>query len=225
MFTRIVGALRKAWIRSWMRLSGVRYCRRLATRIAMLCGPVYFERHYLANLHPRGFIAPSATIHGTVRLGAHVFIDDGVMIYQDFGGGPTVLGDRVRLQDNICMQTGHGGSITIGDHTNIQRECQIEAYVAPIQIGTGVAIAPRCAFYSFDHGISPGIPIATQPLQTKGGITIGDDAWLGYGVIVLSGVRIGRGAVVGAGSVVTRDVPDGAVAVGVPARIVKTRDS
>lgn len=225
MFTRIVRALRKAWIRSWMRLSGVRHCRRLATRIAMLCGPVYFERHYLANLHPRGFIAPSATIHGTVRLGAHVFIDDGVMIYQDFGGGPTVLGDRVRLQDNICMQTGHGGSITIGDHTNIQRECQIEAYVAPIQIGTGVAIAPRCAFYSFDHGISPGIPIATQPLQTKGGITIGDDAWLGYGVIVLSGVRIGRGAVVGAGSVVTRDVPDGAVAVGVPARIVKTRDS
>jgi acetyltransferase-like isoleucine patch superfamily enzyme len=190
----------------------------------MLCGPVYFERHYLANLHRQGFIAPSATIHGVVRLGDHVFIDDGVMIYQDIRGGPTELGDRVHLQDHICMQTGFGGSISIGNDTAIQRECQIEAYVAPIRIGTGVAIAPRCAFYSFDHGTAPGIPIGDQPLQSKGGITIGDDAWLGYGVIVLSGVRIGKGAVVGAGSVVTRDVPDGAVAVGVPARIVKTRD-
>jgi acetyltransferase-like isoleucine patch superfamily enzyme len=77
--------------------------------------------------------------------------------------------------------------------------------------------------YSFDHGFLPGSDYVTQPLQTKGGITIEDEVWLGHGVIVLSGVRIGKGAVIGAGSVVTRDVPDGAVAVGVPARIVKTR--
>jgi acetyltransferase-like isoleucine patch superfamily enzyme len=52
---------------------------------------------------------------------------------------------------------------------------------------------------------------------------VDDDAWLGVGVIVLSGVRIGKGAVVGAGAVVTHDVPDGAVVAGVPARIVKMR--
>ncbi len=62
-----------------------------------------------------------------------------------------------------------------------------------------------------------------QPLQTKGGIFIHDEAWLGYGVIVLSGVQIGKGAVIGAGSVVTRDVPDNAIAVGVPARVVRMR--
>jgi acetyltransferase-like isoleucine patch superfamily enzyme len=50
-----------------------------------------------------------------------------------------------------------------------------------------------------------------------------DDAWLGYGVIVLDGVRIGKGAVVGAGAVVTHDIPEGAIAVGVPARVVKMR--
>lgn len=50
-----------------------------------------------------------------------------------------------------------------------------------------------------------------------------DGAWLGVGVIVLGGVRIGAGAVIGAGSVVTQDVPDGAIAVGVPARVVKMR--
>ena len=60
-------------------------------------------------------------------------------------------------------------------------------------------------------------------MQTKGGIVIGDDAWLGVGVIVLDGVKIGKGAVVGAGSVVTRDIPDGAIATGVPARVVKMR--
>jgi len=60
-------------------------------------------------------------------------------------------------------------------------------------------------------------------LSTKGPILIDDDALLGYGVIVLSGVRIGKGAVIGAGSVVTSDVPDGAIAAGVPASIIKMR--
>lgn len=65
--------------------------------------------------------------------------------------------------------------------------------------------------------------MSKQPLETKGGIEIGDGAWLGYGVIVLSGVRIGESAVIGAGSVVTRDIPAGAIAVGSPARVVKMR--
>ena len=84
-------------------------------------------------------------------------------------------------------------------------------------------IAPNCAFYPYDHGIEPGQLVAAQPVRTKGGISIGDGAWLGFGVIVLDGVRIGKGAVVGAGSVVMHDVPDGAVAFGVPARVIKMR--
>jgi acetyltransferase-like isoleucine patch superfamily enzyme len=95
--------------------------------------------------------------------------------------------------------------------------------VAPIRIGDRVEIAARCAFFSYDHGMVAGQPIVDQPLTSKGEISIGDEAWLGYGVIVLSGVRIGKGAVIGAGSVVTHDVPDGAVATGVPARVIKMR--
>lgn len=57
----------------------------------------------------------------------------------------------------------------------------------------------------------------------NGPIIIEDDVWLGYGVIVLSGVRIGRGAIIGAGSVVTKDVPAGAIAVGMPARVMRMR--
>jgi acetyltransferase-like isoleucine patch superfamily enzyme len=86
-----------------------------------------------------------------------------------------------------------------------------------------VSIAPYCAFYPYDHGIIPDLPIRQQPLRSRGGIVIEDEAWLGVGVIVLDGVRIGHGAVVGAGSVVTHDVPDGAVVHGFPARVLMMR--
>ncbi|MCK4816024.1 acyltransferase, partial [bacterium] len=57
----------------------------------------------------------------------------------------------------------------------------------------------------------------------KGDIVIEDDVWLGMGVKIMDGVHIGRGAIIGAGAVVTRDVPSAAVAVGVPAKVVKIR--
>ena len=72
---------------------------------------------------------------------------------------------------------------------------------------------------------SPAVSSSGTTLNTKGGIVIDDDALLSYGVIVLSGVRIGKGAVIGAGSVVTRDVPDGAIAAGVPARVIRMRSN
>ncbi|MCK4827186.1 acyltransferase, partial [bacterium] len=78
-------------------------------------------------------------------------------------------------------------------------------------------------FYPYDHSIVPGQRIKDQPLSTKGGIIIGDDAWIGYGVVILDGVTVGKGAAIGAGAVVTNDVPRAAVAAGVPARVLKMR--
>ena len=217
---KLAGTCRQLWLYLWMRLAGVRHCRRIATRFALLFGPVHYERQQLAEMNRWGFISPKATLHGSVHLGSHVLIDDGVLLYQDSGGGPVVLGDRVRLQSDVYVQTGQGGSVTIGADSRLQRGCQVEAYVAPIRIGSRVGLSPRCALYSFDHSFKPGAPYSGQPLQTKGGITIEDDVWLGHGAIVLSGVRIGKGAVVGAAAVVTRDVPAGAVVAGVPARVI-----
>ena len=222
---KLAGTCQRLWLHFWMRLAGVRYCRRTATRFALLFGPVYYERQQLAEMNRWGFISPKATLHGSVHLGSHVLIDDGVLLYQDSDGGPVVLGDRVRLQSEVYVQTGQGGSVTIGADSRLQRGCQVEAYAAPIRIGSRVGLAPRCALYSFDHSFEPGVPYSVQPLQTKGGITIEDDVWLGHGAIVLSGVRIGKGAVVAAGAVVTRDVPAGAVVAGVPARVVKMPDA
>ena len=212
------------WTRFWMRFAGVSAFGRIATRLATWFAPPHKARTYLAHMNPKGYIAPSVIIyHSDLRLGANVFMDDRVIIFQREKGGPVELGERVCIYRDTIIETGYGGYLTIGADSSIHPRCQLNAYVAPIQIGSCVMIAPNCAFYTYGHGIAPDHPIYKQPLQTKGAIIIGDGAWLAFGVIVLSGVRIGKGAVVGAGSVVTRDVPDGAIAMGVPARVVKTR--
>jgi len=161
--------------------------------------------------------------HSDVRLGKHVYIGDGVVIYQDRDGGPVVLGEGVTLHDGTIIEIGPGGSLSIGAYTHIQPRCQINAYESAIEIGRGVQVAPGCAFYSYDHGMAQDIPMSHQALHSKGPITVDNDAWLGVGAIVLSGVRIGKGAVVGAGAVVTQEVPDGAIVAGIPARLIKMR--
>jgi len=214
-----------AWTRFWMRFAGLTLCGRMATRLATCFTPRYKGRAYLARLNPQGYISPSAIIqHENLHFGAHVFIGDHVIIHQSaVDSGPVKLGDRVHLHSDVIIEVGSRGSLTIGANTAIQPRCQFSAYEAPIRIGCDVQIAPYCAFYPYDHSFAPGELIRKQPLQTKGGIVIGDDVWLGVGVIVLDGVRIGKGAVIGAGSVVALDIPDGAIAVGVPARVVKMR--
>jgi acetyltransferase-like isoleucine patch superfamily enzyme len=220
------GTASTIWSRFWMRFAGLSYFGRIATYFATWFIPPYKGRGRLAHYNPQGYIAPSATIHhSNLKLGANVFIGDRVVLFQVKNSGSVEIGDRVRVHSDTCIETGDGGSLKIGFNTHIQPRCQFSAYKAPIQIGCGVQIAPNCAFYPYDHGVAPGELIAKQPLQTKGGIVIDDDAWLGFGVIVLDGVRIGKGAVVGAGAVVTHDVPDGAIAVGVPARVINMRSS
>ena len=207
-----------------MRYAGLGFVGRTATRLATLFAGPFRSRYFLANLYRKGYIAPTATIHhADLRLGDHVFIADRVLIYQHATAGPIELGHRVHLCEDTIIEIGAKGALMIGSDTWVQQRCHFEAYRQAIRIGRGVQIGPSCAFYNFDHGIRPGEPIGRQPIHTKGPIVIEDDAWLGGGVIVLAGVRIGKGAVIGAGAVVTRDVPDGAIAVGVPARVNKMR--
>lgn len=218
---RLAGIL---WSRTWMQLAGHEVLPRTAARLATWATPPYYGRHQLARHHPSGFVAPDASIHHPLLTrGAHTFIGDRVVIYQDRDGGPVMLGDGVGLNQDVCIQTGAGGAVRIGTQTHVQPRCQFSAYVAAIEIGARVSIAPACAFYSYDHGMQADEPIRNQPFTTRGPIVVGEGVWIGYGVVVLSGVTIGQGAVIGAGAVVTRDVPPGAVAAGVPARVLRAR--
>ena len=218
--------LSKQWRRFWMHYAGISRFGKFSTWLATLSLPPYYGRVYLSKMNSKGYVSPKAILsHPLLGLGKNIFIDDGVMIYQDEDGGPVELGDGVQLFRETIVQTGQGGSIKVGPLTHIQPRCQLSAYKAPISIGRGVEIAPYCAFYPYGHGMVEGQPIRRQPLQSKGGITIEDDAWLSVGVIVLDGVRIGKGAVVGAGAVVTKDIPENTICSGVPARVIKMRGS
>ena len=184
----------------------------------------YHQMSFLADLTPKGFIAPGAGIsHPDLRLGNHVYLGDRVIVYALSGGGPVELQDRVHMYGDSFVETGSGGSVHIGAGTHIQTGCHIHAYLAEVKIGKNVEIAPGCGFYCYDHGTAPGIPIMEQPLTSKGGISVGDGAWIGYGVTVLQGVTIGDGAVIAAGSVVVRDIPGNAIAAGIPAKVLKFR--
>ncbi len=207
-----------------MRYAGLSHFGRTATRLATWFAPPYYGRCYLARLNPKGYIAPSAIVHhNSVHFGRNIFIGDRVVIYQDKDGGSVEFGERVHIYGETFIQSGSGGSLKIGDNSHIHPRCQISAYESSIFIGNEVQIAPNCAFYPYNHSIEPGKPIKEQALHSKGDIIVDDDAWLGFGVIVLDGVRIGKGAVIGAGSVVTQDIPDNAIACGNPARVVKMR--
>jgi len=221
---RYYNALAYRWTGFWMRFAGLSRTGRIASWLAVLFAPPHKARVFMAKMNRQGFIDPSATIyHAQLQLGANVFIGDHVVIFENKAGGPVQLGSRVNIFRHTVIETAHGGSLIVEEDASIHPRCQINAYAAPIRIGKGTMIAPNCAFYPYDHGVAPDRPIREQPLQSKGGITIGSEAWLGFGVIVLGGVRIGNGAVVAAGSVVTKDIPDGAIAMGAPARVIRLR--
>ncbi len=211
------------WTVFWMRFSGLGPLGRLATRLAAWAAPPYKARRYLAGLHPQGYVSPWAEMAGARLVrGAHVFVGDRVVLYS-MCGGVVELGDRAHLHRETIVELGEGGGLVVGADTHIQPRCLLASFLAPIRIGGGVQIAAHCTFYSYDHSFAAGTPIAAQPLRTQGGIVVEDDVWLGVGVTVLDGVRIGKGAVIGAGAVVKEDVPENSIAVGVPARVVGYR--
>jgi len=196
---------------------------RFVTQLATLFSPPYKARTYLARLNSSGYISPKATIfHNNLHLGKNVFVGESVIIYQSKGSGTVTIGDRSYLHRETIIETGFDGNLNIKADTHIQPRCQFSAYLGSIIIGSGVQIAPSCAFYPYNHSLASDKPIENQSLQSKGGIFIDDNAWLGFGVIVLDGAKIGKGAVIGAGSVVNQDIPEGAIAAGVPARVLKT---
>lgn len=155
------------------------------------------------------------------------------------------LGHRVMIGER-CFLDAHSltGRITLGDDVWVSRECYVVAYHdAEVWIDQRAYLGHRCLLYG--HGgirigcdvllandvqlicgnhtfVRRDVPIRAQPTVEQP-IVIEDDVWLGASAIVLGGVTVGRGSVVGAGAVVTHDLPPYSIARGVPARIVGVR--
>ena len=111
--------------------------------------------------------------------------------------------------------------IIIGPNCGFNRYTLIDASLH-VEFKEGARIGPHCYITDHDHGTKAGEMVMHQPLREAPTI-IGRDVWLGAGVKVLKGVTIGDGAIVGAGSVVVKDVPSHAIVAGVPARVLGER--
>jgi lipopolysaccharide O-acetyltransferase len=119
-------------------------------------------------------------------------------------------------------ETADGVALEVGDGTSIVGGCVLSA-AASVRLGRKVLIARNAYISDHIHAYDdPTRAVLDQGIARIEPVEIGDGAWLGENVVVCPGVRIGRGAVVGANSVVLHDVPDFSVAVGAPARVVRT---
>ncbi|MDP2710850.1 MAG: sugar O-acetyltransferase [Solirubrobacteraceae bacterium] len=126
------------------------------------------------------------------------------------------VGDGVVVRP--ALRCDYGTQVTIGAGSFVNYDCVL-LDVAAITIGAACQIAPRVQLLTATHPVDPGPRRAGW--ESGAPIAIGDNVWLGGGAIVCPGVTIGEDSVVGAGAVVTRDLPAGVVAVGNPARVLR----
>jgi len=113
----------------------------------------------------------------------------------------------------------YGSNIFLGDKFYANHNC-VMLDVAEIHIGDNVLLGPNVQIYSTTHPLDPIERASGKEYCAP--ITIGDNCWIGGSVIILPGITIGKNSVIGAGSVVTKDIPEGVVAAGNPCRVIKS---
>ncbi|MBN2582111.1 MAG: acyltransferase [Planctomycetes bacterium] len=160
-------------------------------------------------------------LRGGGRIGRGCKFQPGVVL-ASARGRPIILGDNVQLMRGVVLSTSQSGKIVLGDNVYIG-EYGVVTSNAEINIERDTIIAPHVDLVDFNHGTDDlETTVLHQPVDAAP-IRIGRDVWLGAKVTVVRGVTIGDQAVVGTGSVVNRDVRSRGVAVGTPARIIRTR--
>jgi acetyltransferase-like isoleucine patch superfamily enzyme len=162
-----------------------------------------------AQLRIRGKarLSPSVRLVGRIRFGAEGDVE--------FGNGVALVGSMVPIE----FVSHRGACISIGDHTFINYGSSITAY-KQVKIGRNCLLGHHVLIVD-KNSYCGEQRWATRPAAP---VIIEDQAWIGSHAIILPGVRIGRHAAIGAGSVVTRDIPAACLAVGNPARVVRQLD-
>jgi len=176
-------------------------------------------RSSFASFGPRSRISLPTQLHGAERIsiGNHVYLGPGCWLLTHELDA-TELDGAARA--GLALD-GMGGRIEIGDRTSIAGYCVLSAAVR-VSIGRGVLFARNVYIADHRHGFQlADRAILDQPLEDLRAVVVEDDAWLGQNVVLLPGVTVGRGAVVGANSVIREDVPPRCVVAGAPGRVVR----
>jgi acetyltransferase-like isoleucine patch superfamily enzyme len=157
-----------------------------------------------------------------IRIADDVVVDDLVVLDAKGSDNEGISVGRGAFLGRGTILSCKDGDIVLGDFANI-------GFHSEIFSGSSVRVGHHALFAAYTYLVGGGhefergdVAVIDQP-RTSRGIELGDNVWLGAGAKVLDGVRVGSGTVVGAGAVVTEDLPEGAVAVGVPARVVRRR--
>lgn len=160
-----------------------------------------------------------------LQAGRSVSLGDQVRINALSSGGVR-LGDRVSIREGSIIQlTSHLDKL--GESVEIENDVYIGPYAfigaaAKIRIGARTLIGPKLTIIAEQHEFD-GLRSVYHQGVSRVGVTIGQDCWIGANVTILDGVTIGCDCVIGAGAVVTKSIPEGSVAFGVPARVQRTR--
>jgi acetyltransferase-like isoleucine patch superfamily enzyme len=162
--------------------------------------------------HSPGELATRVGARGVIRSGTVIYA--GTMIGDDFSSGhgamireDNLIGDRCSIGTHAVLEPGN----RVGSGTRIHSQCFLEH----VTLGERVFLGPGVVFTDDPH------PMCPRYLDCVLGATVGDDVSIGGNATILPGVKIGDGSLIGAGSVVTRDVAAGMVVAGSPARVMK----
>ena len=153
-----------------------------------------------------------------VQAGKNVYIGKHCALK---GKSNIVLDDGVTVRPYAQIWSG-GGTVRIGRGSEIGERCRI-SIANSLEIGEKVLLSPNVYITDCDHEYrNIDVPVIEQGIVQKGQVvSIGDGSYIGINTVIVGNVKIGKHCVIGANSVVTKDVPDYSVAVGIPARVIK----
>ena len=156
------------------------------------------------------------------RVCRHILQQLNFMDRSDFDGIRSVVKKLLGRSDgafiNPPFYCDYGKNIEAGKHLFVNYNCTI-LDVAKVKIGDNCLLAPNVAIYTAGHPVHPDTRASMYEYGKE--VTIGDNVWIGGNAVICPGVHIGNNVVIGAGSVVTKDIPDWAIAAGNPCKVIR----
>ncbi len=192
----------------------------LGMALRRLCYPALFASCGHGNTFGTGVMLRQA---GRIELGSNCVIDDFAGLSVRGTDAGMRLGDRIFVGRQSVLNV-RDTRLDIDHDVSIGANCRVGSDGGPIKIGRYVLIASYAYIGGGAHRTErTDVPMALQGTVSKGGVTIEEDVWICAGSMVLDGVTIGRGSIIGAGAVVTHDIPPYSVTYGTPARVARSR--